>query len=177
MLTAPVFASNTTVVAYFFGKELWDSGAGLVAAALIAICPGYISRSVAGSLAGHLDTCIWSLLGVAMYLSFIYSPVCVGAVDYWKVLDETVCCLQLYVYSWNDAGNANQIPVRGTYGFYGGVISDSGVLLVRLGLNDSKLFQAFLRVGVGAVALGYISMDRPVLDPTYAKDHVPIIAL
>ncbi|KAI3517888.1 hypothetical protein L1887_17109 [Cichorium endivia] len=85
LLTAPVFASNTTVVAYFFGKELWDSGAGLVAAALIAICRGYISRSVAGSLAGHLDTCIWSLLGVAMYLSFIYSPVCVGAVDYWKV--------------------------------------------------------------------------------------------
>lgn len=49
MLTAPFFASNTTIVAYFFGKELWDSGAGLVAAALIAICPGYISRSVAGS--------------------------------------------------------------------------------------------------------------------------------
>lgn len=42
LLTAPVFFSNTTVVAYFFGKELWDSGAGLVAAALIAICPGYI---------------------------------------------------------------------------------------------------------------------------------------
>lgn len=46
VLTAPFFASNTTIVAYFFGKELWDSGAGLVAAALIAICPGYISRSV-----------------------------------------------------------------------------------------------------------------------------------
>ncbi|KAL5993439.1 Dolichyl-diphosphooligosaccharide--protein glycosyltransferase subunit stt3b [Asimina triloba] len=49
VLTAPFFASNTTLVAYFFGKEIWDSGAGLVAAALIAICPGYISRSVAGS--------------------------------------------------------------------------------------------------------------------------------
>ncbi|CAK9185572.1 unnamed protein product [Ilex paraguariensis] len=49
VLTAPFFASNTTLVAYFFGKELWDSGAGLVAAVLIAICPGYISRSVAGS--------------------------------------------------------------------------------------------------------------------------------
>ncbi|KAK4479248.1 hypothetical protein RD792_014759 [Penstemon davidsonii] len=49
VLTAPFFASNTTIVAYFFGKELWDSGAGLVAAVLIAICPGYISRSVAGS--------------------------------------------------------------------------------------------------------------------------------
>jgi dolichyl-diphosphooligosaccharide--protein glycosyltransferase len=32
-----------------FGREIWDSGAGLVAAALIAVCPGYISRSVAGS--------------------------------------------------------------------------------------------------------------------------------
>ncbi|RRT68166.1 hypothetical protein BHE74_00042625 [Ensete ventricosum] len=49
VLTAPFFASNTTIVAYFFGKEIWDAGAGLVAAALIAICPGYISRSVAGS--------------------------------------------------------------------------------------------------------------------------------
>ena len=41
MLTAPFFASNTTLVAYFFGKEIWDTGAGLVAAALIAICPKY----------------------------------------------------------------------------------------------------------------------------------------
>ncbi|RZB62049.1 Dolichyl-diphosphooligosaccharide--protein glycosyltransferase subunit STT3B [Glycine soja] len=49
VLTAPFFASNTTLVAYFFAKEVWDSGAGIVAAALIAICPGYISRSVAGS--------------------------------------------------------------------------------------------------------------------------------
>ena len=48
-MRAPFFASNTTIVAYFFGKEIWDSGAGIVAAALIAICPGYISRSVAGS--------------------------------------------------------------------------------------------------------------------------------
>ncbi|VAH54294.1 unnamed protein product [Triticum turgidum subsp. durum] len=49
VLTAPFFAANTTLVAYAFGREIWDSGAGLVAAALIAVCPGYISRSVAGS--------------------------------------------------------------------------------------------------------------------------------
>ena len=49
VLTPCFFASNTTVVAYLFGKELRDSGTGLVAAAFIAICPGYISRSVAGS--------------------------------------------------------------------------------------------------------------------------------
>uniref|UniRef100_A0A6N2KPG6 dolichyl-diphosphooligosaccharide--protein glycotransferase n=1 Tax=Salix viminalis TaxID=40686 RepID=A0A6N2KPG6_SALVM len=40
VLTAPFFASNTTFFAYFFGKEIWDTGAGLVAAVLIAICPG-----------------------------------------------------------------------------------------------------------------------------------------
>ncbi|KAI3781766.1 hypothetical protein L2E82_11790 [Cichorium intybus] len=47
MLTAPFFASNTMIVAYFFGKELWNSGAGLVTAALTVICSEYISRSVA----------------------------------------------------------------------------------------------------------------------------------
>jgi dolichyl-diphosphooligosaccharide--protein glycosyltransferase len=37
------------LVAYFFGKELKDPGCGLVAAALMAVVPGYVSRSVAGS--------------------------------------------------------------------------------------------------------------------------------
>lgn len=35
VLTALFFASNMTIVAYIFGKEIWDSGAGLVVAALI----------------------------------------------------------------------------------------------------------------------------------------------
>ena len=42
----PGLMVTAAVVAYFFGKEIWDTGAGLVAAALIAIFPGYISRSV-----------------------------------------------------------------------------------------------------------------------------------
>lgn len=49
VLTAPFFASNTAIVAHFFGKEVWDFGAGIATTAFIAICPGYISRSVAGS--------------------------------------------------------------------------------------------------------------------------------
>jgi dolichyl-diphosphooligosaccharide--protein glycosyltransferase len=63
---------------------------------------------------------------------------------------------------------------------------------VRYQLADPKLFQAFLKttviaaVGVGALALvvgmatGYISpwtgRFYSLLDPTYAKDHIPIIA-
>ncbi|VDP06185.1 unnamed protein product [Soboliphyme baturini] len=46
---APLFSSLTTIVTYFFTKELTSEGAGLIAATMIAIVPGYISRSVAGS--------------------------------------------------------------------------------------------------------------------------------
>ncbi|CAG0880587.1 unnamed protein product [Darwinula stevensoni] len=46
---APVFSGLTTIVTYLLTKELKDSGAGLTAAVFIAIVPGYISRSVAGS--------------------------------------------------------------------------------------------------------------------------------
>ncbi|KXZ53944.1 hypothetical protein GPECTOR_6g862 [Gonium pectorale] len=49
VFTAPFFAGNTALIAYLFGKELKDAETGLVAAALMAIVPGYISRSVAGS--------------------------------------------------------------------------------------------------------------------------------
>lgn len=46
---APLFSSFTVIVVYLLTKEVKDAGAGLIAAAMIAIVPGYISRSVAGS--------------------------------------------------------------------------------------------------------------------------------
>ncbi|XP_060560067.1 dolichyl-diphosphooligosaccharide--protein glycosyltransferase subunit STT3B-like [Ruditapes philippinarum] len=46
---APVFSGMTAVSVYLFTKEIWSAGAGLFAACFIAIVPGYISRSVAGS--------------------------------------------------------------------------------------------------------------------------------
>ncbi|XP_015905208.1 dolichyl-diphosphooligosaccharide--protein glycosyltransferase subunit STT3A [Parasteatoda tepidariorum] len=46
---APLFSSFTTIITYLLTKELKDAGAGLVAAAMISVVPGYISRSVAGS--------------------------------------------------------------------------------------------------------------------------------
>ncbi|KAK7089766.1 dolichyl-diphosphooligosaccharide--protein glycosyltransferase subunit STT3B-like [Littorina saxatilis] len=46
---APVFSGMTSLAVYFFTKEVWSQGAGLFAACFIAIVPGYISRSVAGS--------------------------------------------------------------------------------------------------------------------------------
>ncbi|KAF6256713.1 Oligosaccharyl transferase STT3 subunit-domain-containing protein [Scenedesmus sp. NREL 46B-D3] len=49
VFTGPFFAGNTALIAYLFGCELRDRGTGLVAAALMSVVPGYISRSVAGS--------------------------------------------------------------------------------------------------------------------------------
>ncbi|MFO0515217.1 MAG: STT3 domain-containing protein, partial [bacterium] len=47
---APAFASLTSIVAYLFTKEVTGrSDSGLLSALFIAIVPGYISRSVAGS--------------------------------------------------------------------------------------------------------------------------------
>ncbi|KAK2576418.1 hypothetical protein KPH14_005754 [Odynerus spinipes] len=46
---APLFSSFTAIITYLLTKELKDSASGLFAAAMIAIVPGYISRSVAGS--------------------------------------------------------------------------------------------------------------------------------
>lgn len=46
---APLFSGLTAISTYFLTKELWSQGAGLFAAGFIAIVPGYISRSVAGS--------------------------------------------------------------------------------------------------------------------------------
>ena len=46
---APFFSSLTVIVTYLLTSELHSIGAGLTAAGMIAIVPGYISRSVAGS--------------------------------------------------------------------------------------------------------------------------------
>lgn len=44
-----LFSGLTAISTYLLTKELWSPGAGLFAASFIAIVPGYISRSVAGS--------------------------------------------------------------------------------------------------------------------------------
>ncbi|KAI6244192.1 Dolichyl-diphosphooligosaccharide--protein glycotransferase [Aphelenchoides fujianensis] len=46
---APFFSGLTAIATYLLTKELWTPGAGLFAACFMAIVPGYVSRSVAGS--------------------------------------------------------------------------------------------------------------------------------
>ncbi|KAJ4908210.1 Dolichyl-diphosphooligosaccharide--protein glycosyltransferase subunit STT3A [Raphanus sativus] len=49
VFTAPVFSAFASWATYLLTKEVKGSGAGLAAAALLAMVPSYISRSVAGS--------------------------------------------------------------------------------------------------------------------------------
>ena len=49
VLTAPIFSAFTALGGYYLTKQVMDSQAALFSAALIAIVPGYIQRSVAGS--------------------------------------------------------------------------------------------------------------------------------
>ncbi|KAK3032767.1 hypothetical protein RJ639_035712 [Escallonia herrerae] len=232
VLTAPFFASNTTLVAYFFGKELWDSGAGLVAAALIAICPGYISRSVAGSYDNEAVAIFALLLTFYLFVKAVNMGSLAWAlasafgyfymVSAWGGYVFIINLIPLYVlvllitgrYSMRLYVAYNCMYVLGMLlamqiRFVGFQHVQSGEHMAAMGvfflmqvfyfldwvkylLNDSKLFQAFLRITVtcavvvGAVALGvgtasgYISpwtgRFYSLLDPTYAKDHIPIIA-
>ncbi|XP_010935542.1 dolichyl-diphosphooligosaccharide--protein glycosyltransferase subunit STT3B [Elaeis guineensis] len=232
VLTAPFFASNTTLVAYFFGKEIWDAGAGLAAAALIAICPGYISRSVAGSYDNE-GVAIFALLltfylfvkavntgslawGLASAFGYFYM------VSAWGGYVFIINLVPLYVlvllitgrYSMRLYVAYNCMYILGMLlamqiRFVGFQHVQSGEHMAALGvfflmqvfyfvdwvkyiLNDPKLFHSFLRItltsaiSVGALALGvgtatgYISpwtgRFYSLLDPTYAKDHIPIIA-
>ena len=43
------FSGFTAIAAFLLTREVWNARAGLLAACFIAIVPGYISRSVAGS--------------------------------------------------------------------------------------------------------------------------------
>lgn len=49
VLLAPFMAGNTAIATYLLTKECWNGSAGIFAAMFVAIAPGYISRSVAGS--------------------------------------------------------------------------------------------------------------------------------
>uniref|UniRef100_A0A8C5F521 dolichyl-diphosphooligosaccharide--protein glycotransferase n=1 Tax=Gadus morhua TaxID=8049 RepID=A0A8C5F521_GADMO len=90
---APVFSGLTAISTYLLTKELWSQGAGLLAACFIAIVPGYISRSVAGSFDNE---------GIAIFaLQFTYY-LWVKSVKTGSVFWAIGCCLSYFymVSAW-----------------------------------------------------------------------------
>lgn len=90
---APLFSSFTTIVTYLLTKELRNSGSGLVAAAMVAIVPGYISRSVAGSYDNE---------GIAIFCMLLTYYMWIKAVKTGTILWSTLAALAYFymVSSW-----------------------------------------------------------------------------
>ena len=98
---APLFSSLTTLVTYHLTKELKDSGAGLVAAVMIAIVPGYISRSVAGSYDNE---------GIAIFCMLLTYLMWIKSVKTGSIFWSTLCALA-YFYMVRFISDKSHTPV------------------------------------------------------------------
>ncbi|KAL0333859.1 UNVERIFIED_CONTAM: Dolichyl-diphosphooligosaccharide--protein glycosyltransferase subunit STT3A [Sesamum angustifolium] len=71
VFTAPIFSAFASWATYLLTKEVKGAGAGLTAAALLAMVPSYISRSVAGSYDNEA-VAIFALI----FTFYLYIKVC-----------------------------------------------------------------------------------------------------
>lgn len=94
---APFFSGLTALATYFLTTELWNQGAGLFAAAFIAIVPGYISRSVAGSYDNE---------GIAIFALMLTYYLWIKSVKTGSVFWSVLCSLAyFYMVSFNSLIN------------------------------------------------------------------------
>ena len=122
---APLFASITAVTAYFFVKEVTGrKDSGLLTALLIAIVPGYISRSVAGSY----DNEAVAITALIMTFYFYIKSVNTGS-----ILWSTICAL-LYFY---------MVSAWGGYVFIINLIPLYNLFLIIIGRNDIKIYTSY----------------------------------
>lgn len=232
VLTAPWFASNTAIVTYLFAKEVDDSnGTGLIAAAFIAIVPGYISRSVAGSFDNEgiaifaliltFYTWVKSVKTGSMYWSALCALAYFYMVSAWGGYVFIINLIPLHVLTLLFTGRYSNrlyiaystVYVMGTIlamqisfvGFQHVQSSEHMVAMATfflmqafVGINwvraivGEEQFKIFVRttvpvlasvaIGLAVIgqATGYISpwtgRFYSLLDPTYAKKNIPIIA-
>jgi dolichyl-diphosphooligosaccharide---protein glycosyltransferase len=126
---APLFSSFTVIVTYLLTSELRDKSAGLVAACLIAIVPGYISRSVAGSYDNE---------GIAIFCMLLTYWLWIKAVKTGSVFWASWCSLAYFymVSSW------------GGYVFLINLIPMHVFALMLCGRFSNKIYVAYSTVSV-----------------------------
>lgn len=228
---APFFSSLTTLITYLLTKEIKNTSAGLVAAAMISIVPGYISRSVAGSYDNE---------GIAIFCMLLTYYMWIKAVKTGAIFWSTAAAIAYFymVSSWGGyVFLINLIPLhvltliltgRFSHRVYvaystlyciGTILSmqisfvgfqpvQSSEHMLALGVFGLCQLHAFIDytksrvspedfailfksvvaiiVGGGMLAAGiatYFGKISPwtgrfysLLDPSYAKNHIPIIA-
>lgn len=149
---APIFSGLTAISTYLLTKELWSAGAGLFAASFIAIVPGYISRSVAGSYDNE---------GIAIFaLQFTYylwvKSVKTGSV-YWAA-----CTALSYFY---------MVSAWGGYVFIINLIPLHVFVLLIMGRYSPRLFTSYTTFYILGLIL---SMQIPFVgfQPIRTSEHM-----
>ena len=154
---APVCSGLTGYAAYLLTKELKDSSAGLLAAGFIVMCPGYISRSVAGSYDNEaiaiflMVSCFYLWVKASKTGSSIYAAAC--AMNYFYM-----------VSSW------------GGYSFVINMIPLHVFALLCMGRYSHDLYRSYSTFYViGTLA----SMTVPFVgfQPTFTSEHMPALGV
>merc|ERR1719414_1132527 len=149
---APLFSSFTTIVTYLLTSELHSTGAGLVAASMIAIVPGYISRSVAGSYDNE---------GIAIFCMLLTYYLWIKSVKTGQIYWAALCSLAYFymVSSW------------GGYVFLINLIPLHVFTLMVCGRYNHRVYVAYTTVyALGTILSMQISFVR--FQPVQTSEHM-----
>jgi len=152
VLLAPGFSALTAWATYMFTKEMKDESAGLLAAALIGIVPGYISRSVAGSYDNE---------AIAIFLLMFTFYCWIKALKQGSALFGTVAAV-FYFY---------MVAAWGGYVFITNMIPLHALVLVLMGRFSDRLYVAYSSwYAIGTLA----SMQVPFVgfQPVSTSEHM-----
>ncbi|KAK9727769.1 oligosaccharyl transferase stt3 subunit [Basidiobolus ranarum] len=172
---APVFSALTSFSVYLLTKEVKDSSAGLLAAAFIAVAPGYISRSVAGSYDNE---------GIAIFLLMFTYYLWLKSVKLGSALYGVITAL-FYFY---------MVSAWGGYVFIINLIPLHAFALILMGRFSSRLYVAYstfyiigtlssmqvpfvgfqpTRTSEHMAALGVFGLVQIVAFVSFVKSHLP----
>ncbi len=154
---APAFSGLTAFATYLLCRELKDPSAGLLAAGFMVICPGYISRSVAGSYDNE---------AISIFLMMACFYLWIKASKTGSALYAAACAMSYYymVASW------------GGYAFVINMIPLHAFTLICMGRFSSHLYVSYSTFFVlGTLA----SMTVPFVGflPTRTSEHMAAIGV
>ncbi|VDO04034.1 unnamed protein product [Rodentolepis nana] len=149
---APMFSGLTAIMGYLLTKELWNDRAGLFAACFLAIVPGYISRSVAGSYDNE---------GIAIFALLLTYFLWLRSVRTGHLLWSVLCALA-YLY---------MVSAWGGYVFIINLIPLHAFVLCITGRYSSRLYVAYTSFYILGLIL---SMQVPFVgfQPVRTSEHM-----
>ncbi|SCU92732.1 LAME_0F01244g1_1 [Lachancea meyersii CBS 8951] len=157
VLFAPAFSGVTAWATYHLTCEIKDSGAGLLAAGFIAIAPGYISRSVAGSYDNE---------AIAITLLMVTFMFWIKAMKTGSIMHSTFAAV-FYFY---------MVSAWGGYVFITNLIPLHIFLLILMGRYSTRLYSAYTTwYAIGTLA----SMQIPFVGflPIRSNDHMAALGV